>query len=169
MWPAIAGIGSTLVGGALGYLGAKEANAASRDVAREQMGFQERMSNTAWQRATEDMRKAGINPMLAFAQGGASTPQGSTATVRNAVGAGLSSAMQAKQLQSQLANVQAQTDQTKALTALLNLQMPEKAVEAAIYSSLPGKIMKGRQTLFGKDIDRSTDLLRSLIGFGRSR
>lgn len=46
--------------------------------------FQERMSNTAYQRAVEDMRKAGINPILAYANGGASTPGGSGTTITGA-------------------------------------------------------------------------------------
>jgi hypothetical protein len=46
--------------------------------------FQERMSSTSYQRAVEDMKKAGLNPILAFANGGASTPGGSGATITGA-------------------------------------------------------------------------------------
>lgn len=46
--------------------------------------WQEHMSSTAYQRAVEDMRKAGINPILAYANGGASTPGGSGATITGA-------------------------------------------------------------------------------------
>lgn len=80
---ALAGAASGAYGSYLEYKGLKETNAQNLQIAREQMGFQERMSDTAYQRAMADMQKAGLNPMLAYSQGGASTPSGASATMQN--------------------------------------------------------------------------------------
>ena len=89
---------STAVGGALSYYGAKKTNEMQQKLAREQMGFQERMSNTAYQRSMQDMRAAGLNPILAFNQGGASSPPGAQAQVQSELGAGVSSALAARRI-----------------------------------------------------------------------
>lgn len=49
--------------------------------AQIQRDWQERMSNTQYQRAMADMQKAGLNPILAYTQGGAGVPNGAVATV----------------------------------------------------------------------------------------
>lgn len=70
-------------GGYLSYKGQSEANAANREIAAAQTAFQERMSNTAAQRAVKDYMRAGLNPMLVARMGGASTPQGQSAVMQN--------------------------------------------------------------------------------------
>lgn len=56
-----------------------EFNAVEAQKARD---FEERLSNTAYQRAVKDMKTAGINPVVAYSNGasGASTPSGSAAS-----------------------------------------------------------------------------------------
>ena len=67
-----------LISSAASMLGAQRQNRAARAASARQMAFQERMSNTSIKRAVADMRSAGINPLLAYKTGGASTPAGST-------------------------------------------------------------------------------------------
>lgn len=95
---AIEGV-SSLIGGHV----ANKANAAQ---AKAQMDFQERMSGSAYQRATADMRMAGINPMLAYMQGGASSPSGAAADMSDVISPAVSSAKQGARLALELKNLQ---------------------------------------------------------------
>lgn len=61
---------------------ADKANQQTAQSAREQMEFQERMSNTAHQREVRDLEAAGLNPILS-ANAGASTPGGAMSTFQN--------------------------------------------------------------------------------------
>lgn len=72
---------------------ADRANKTNIKLAEENRTWQERLSSTAYQRAMADMKSAGLNPMLAYMQGGASTPSGGAATVSPVSATGLADAV----------------------------------------------------------------------------
>lgn len=97
-----------------------QANAMNVQLSRENRNWMERMSNTAYQRAMDDMREAGLNPMLAYQQGGASVPSPSAPSVSAAPKTGLADAAlgaftgisAAKTAQQNANTAQAQADST---------------------------------------------------------
>lgn len=121
-------LGSSLLGGLFGNSAQRSANRTNIMLNRENREWMEEMSNTSYQRGTRDMLAAGLNPMLAYSQGGASTPQNSAATVRpvdagakalgGAAGAALaamqtSAATQKTEADARLTTAQAQIEENK--------------------------------------------------------
>lgn len=75
-------VGGMLGMGVGGMFGQMSANKQNKELAGDQMNFQERMSSTAHQREVADLKAAGLNPVLS-ANAGASTPAGAMAHVEN--------------------------------------------------------------------------------------
>lgn len=124
-WGAAAGIGAGIIGE---YLGAREANEASARDAQKNRDFQEYMSNTSHQREVNDLRAAGLNPILA-ANKGASTPSGASYTAQNAaegLGTTAISAVALKQAavkqEEEIKAIQSGTDKQKEEISLMKSQ-----------------------------------------------
>jgi len=110
-----------LLGGVAAIGGALIGNRANRNSARDQMRFQERMSSTAAQRSVGDFSAAGLNPALAYGTT-ASSPMGAKADVDDVAGRGISTALNIKQAQAQIAATQAQVGKTQEETELLRVE-----------------------------------------------
>lgn len=65
---------------------ASKARLFNSNEAQKERDWQTQMSNTAYQRAIADMKAAGINPVLAYSQGGASSGSGAVASGPSASG-----------------------------------------------------------------------------------
>lgn len=134
------GLGSA----ALSYVGAQQQNRMAKQAAQDQMDFQERMSNTSYQRAMKDMSAAGLNPMLAYNQGGASTPSGSSYDPQNAIEGSISSARANMQAKAELDNVRSQT--------ALNNALRKSAAEDAILKSNSAAVAKANEDILKEDL-----------------
>lgn len=165
---AIIGGVASLAGSALASEGAEDANEANREAAQrsnefnaaeavKNREFQERLSNTSYQRAMADMRAAGLNPVLAASRGGASTPSGSSAsavpqapnlnTMAPYADVGLKAA--------QIAHTSASAKQAEAQTRNLDADTANKEAQNPYY-----KGQAAHQDALIRNLDANTNLSR---------
>lgn len=144
-----------LVSGGLNLLGGvfgNESSARQADINRQ---FQSDMSGTAHQREVDDLRKAGLNPILSARGSGASTPSGSAAAQVNPVGHSfdnaVSSALAVRKQKAEIDLINSQNDKVKA----------ETDVTAQNSAFLPMKFMADLDLLDAQTINARHSALQS--------
>lgn len=167
--PSIALGGVSLLGS---YLGQREANQTNRDIASQTTSanmaeahrnreFQREMSNTAFQRQREDLRAAGLNPLLMSGMSGASTPSGSAGSaVSTSVESTMKGIPDAVQAGIALHNQQLATAKQGAEIGLMRDQQ-------ALTKAQAGKAYMETKAI-SKDIPKS-DLINSVYDWGKNK
>ncbi len=196
-WSAAAGAAgavgsalSTVFAGKATRKGARKARKWNAREAQKNRDFQERMSGTAYQRAVQDMKMAGINPILAYDQGGASSPGRGQARTEDAVGPAISSAQHARRLSAELATMasnrelmynQARLASNSAAREAANVQLTykqqdltdEQAESARLDNTLRGlqlwsarNVANVEKTKFGTGASFADRIRRMIFGGG---
>jgi len=164
-WGALAGLAGNVIGGLFGQSGQSSANQANARLARENREWQERMSNTAYQRSAADLQKAGLNRILALGSP-ASTPAGNVARMENTKKQLGEAVSNSGLVAAQIANINAQTAKTKAETAILG---PKETVFSGVTDAITegksnfDKIKKGGLAGLWNDVTKpSKDFAKGL-------
>lgn len=168
----VGGIAS-FAGDLLNYNSAKnvnqdQINAADR-AQRKSFEYSTEMSNTAYQRAVADMKSAGLNPMLAYQQGGASTPNAPAPVPRlsppQVSGAAAQSAAMVAKTFAERDKAEAEAEEVKARTPThgVNIQKTLQDVKESVQKIETLKSEASRNVASAKEAEQRTIVLQETV------
>jgi len=154
-WLAAATVGAEALGGIFSAKGQSRANAVNKAATDRAMAYNSFMSNTQYQRGMQDMRKAGLNPILAYKQGGASAPTAPTyrAENENKGFEGLGRATGQAMIIKQQGKLMAQQADTLKSQERLNTANSALSLEKATTEASQREYLGAQTTLAGATVD----------------
>lgn len=167
------GVLGSLVSGAIGWFGAEQQNRRQADAAEAAQAFSAQQFATRYQTTVADMKAAGLNPMLAYSQGGGSPPSGVQANVPANSGSAAVSGYQAARvnkaqadlLEAQKSNVDEDT-RNKAVMPWLTMAQTDAAGASASASRANVNFMETQAEkikLELKNVPKEGDRLDALV------
>ncbi|WNK14965.1 MAG: DNA pilot protein [Microvirus sp.] len=116
MWPAIGAAAGGITGGVMDMFGQESANEANRELQASSQAWQEKMRASQYQTAVQDLKSAGLNPMLAYTQGGSGNLSTSNPIMQSVTGGLATTARDIPKMVAEVANLKASNEKIKADT-----------------------------------------------------
>lgn len=179
-WLGLAGVGGGILDSLLGSSAAHKANRMNLQIWRENRAWQENLANSAVTRKMQDVKNAGLNPVLAVTGPAAATPSVPQPTIQpefDASKGGISRALVGLTTAAQLRNIEASTKKTEADARVANVeadlreellpqereQRANRLVESVEWDDIKTQLLRNQRTSSGAEAERLSRTVDAMV------